>query len=169
MNFQIISYIIGWVIFLEGSFMILPLLTAIVYGERTGVIFAVCSVACLIGGYIMMRKKPKNSLFFAREGFVTVALSWIVLSIIGALPFYISGEIPNFIDAVFETVSGFTTTGASILSDVEALSKMPAVLAQLYSLDRRYGSACIHIDNPPSCRRTDNTPDACRKPRPFHR
>ena len=123
MNFQIISYIIGWVIFLEGSFMILPLLTAIVYGERTGVIFAVCSVACLIGGYIMMRKKPKNSLFFAREGFVTVALSWIVLSIIGALPFYISGEIPNFIDAVFETVSGFTTTGASILSDVEALSK----------------------------------------------
>ena len=63
MNFQIISYIIGWVIFLEGSFMILPLLTAIVYGERTGVIFAVCSVARLIGGYIMMRKKPKNSLF----------------------------------------------------------------------------------------------------------
>ncbi|MCI8342096.1 MAG: TrkH family potassium uptake protein [Firmicutes bacterium] len=122
MNFQIISYILGWVIFLEGSFMILPLITAIIYKERTGVIFAACSIICILFGYSLMRQKPKNSFFFAREGFVTVALCWIALSVIGAFPFYISGEIPSFVDAVFETVSGFTTTGASILTNVEAMS-----------------------------------------------
>ena len=73
-------------------------------------------------GMFASRKKPKNSLYFAKEGFVIVALSWIVMSIFGALPFVISGEIPNFTDALFETISGFTTTGASVLSDVEVLS-----------------------------------------------
>ena len=71
----------------------------------------------------MTSKKPSNKIFYTREGFVTVALCWIMMSILGALPFLISGEIKGVIDALFETVSGFTTTGASILSDVESMSR----------------------------------------------
>lgn len=78
---------------------------------------------CAIIGSVFSAVKPKNKAMYAKEGFVTVALSWIVMSLFGALPFFLSGAIPNFIDAFFETVSGFTTTGASILTDVEALSK----------------------------------------------
>ena len=123
MNYSIIKYILGWVIFIEGSVMILPFITSIFYNEVSGVAFLSVSFICILIGLLLIRKKPKNSLFFAREGFVTVALSWIVLSVIGALPFTISGEIPNYIDALFETISGFTTTGASIVSRVENLSK----------------------------------------------
>lgn len=123
MNYSIIKYILGWVIFIEGSVMILPFITSIFYNEVSGVAFLSVSFICILIGLLLIRKKPKNPLFFAREGFVTVALSWIVLSIIGALPFTISGEIPNYIDALFETISGFTTTGASIVSRVENLSK----------------------------------------------
>ncbi len=66
--------------------------------------------------------KPRNHVIYAKEGFATVALAWIIMSAIGALPFVISGEIPSYVDAWFETVSGFTTTGSSIVTDVEALS-----------------------------------------------
>ena len=78
---------------------------------------------------LCIRKKPKNRSFYAKEGFISVAFGWIVLSISGALPFIISGEIPNIFDALFETISGYTTTGATILSDVEALIKLYVILA----------------------------------------
>ncbi|MCD8119007.1 MAG: TrkH family potassium uptake protein [Lachnospiraceae bacterium] len=122
MNYSIILYILGWVLKLEGAFMLLPLGVSLIYREEGAYYFAVIGVVCALLGYLLSFKKVKNQNFYAREGFVVVALSWIVMSIMGCLPFYISGEIPKFTDALFETVSGFTTTGASILTDVEALS-----------------------------------------------
>ena len=81
------------------------------------------AVVCAVLGFLCTRKKPKVRMFFAREGFVLVSLGWLVLSFFGCLPFVLSGEIPHFIDALFEIVSGFTTTGSSILPEVEKLSK----------------------------------------------
>lgn len=122
MNMKSVSYILGWVLNIEAALMSLPLVTAIIYGERQGMAFAAVMAVCALIGFALTHKRPNNPSFYVREGFVTTALSWIVVSVFGALPFVISGEIPRFIDALFEMVSGFTTTGASILSDVEALS-----------------------------------------------
>ena len=122
MNYSIIRYILGWVLVLEAIFMLMPCLVAVVYQEKSGVAFLATAAVCAAVGLLMIKSKPKNKNYYAREGFVIVALSWIVMSLFGALPFILSGEIPSFVDALFEIVSGFTTTGASILSDVEALS-----------------------------------------------
>ena len=122
MNYSMISYILGWIFNFEAAFMILPGITAIIYREKNGLAFLITMLICLTIGIPLTRRKRKSKVFHAKEGAVTVALSWLVLSIAGALPFIISGSIPHPIDAIFETVSGFTTTGASILSDVEALS-----------------------------------------------
>ena len=122
MNMKSISYILGWILRLEGVFMALPLSTAILYGEQQGWAFALVLVLCLALGQLLTHRKPHNPSFYAREGFVTTALGWMVMSLFGCLPFMLTGEIPRFVDALFETVSGFTTTGASILSDVEAMS-----------------------------------------------
>ena len=122
MNMKSISYILGWIIRIEGVFMALPAATAWVYGEREGWTYVAVLALCLVLGQLLTHKKPRNPSFYAKEGFVTTALGWIVMSLFGCLPFLITGEIPSFVDALFETVSGFTTTGASILSDVEALS-----------------------------------------------
>lgn len=122
MNFSIIAYILGWVLRFQGFFMIFPLITSVIYQEHEGIWFFICIVGCVLAGTLMTRKRPKNNMFYAREGFVTVALSWVLLSLTGALPFTLSGEIPSYIDALFEIISGFTTTGSSILTDVEAMS-----------------------------------------------
>lgn len=122
MDYSIIRYIIGWVIFLEGIFMYLPLATALVYREDQGFVYFGVGTVCIFLGKWIISRKPANQTYFAREGFVIVALSWIVMSAIGSIPFILTQEIPNFVDAMFETTSGFTTTGASILKDVEALS-----------------------------------------------
>ncbi len=121
MNYSVILYIIGAILKLEAAFMSLPLLTAVIYQEKSGFAFLITMIVCFVLGFLLTFKKPKNHVFHAREGFVTVALSWIVLSIVGATPFVISGSIPDFVDALFEAVSGFTTTGSSILADVEIM------------------------------------------------
>lgn len=123
MNTGIIRYIIGTVLFIEGAVMLLPCMIAIIYDEPDGIyflIFGLCAMAA--GAATAFIKKNKKNTMYAREGFVSVALSWIIVSIVGALPFFASGAIPNFVDALFESMSGFTTTGASILNDIEALS-----------------------------------------------
>lgn len=102
--------------------MMLPCIVALIYRETEGKAYLVVAAICLCIGGLLAIKKPKNTVFYLKEGCVTTALSWIVLSAFGAVPFVITGEIPNYINALFETVSGFTTTGASILNDVEALS-----------------------------------------------
>lgn len=123
MNYQIIIFIIGWILKIEGTFMLLPILTGIIYKESSLWAFVINGVICMLLGVLMTWKKPKHQHFYIREGFVTVALCWIVLSLMGAIPFLLTGTIPNFIDALFETVSGFTTTGASILPEVESLPR----------------------------------------------
>ena len=122
MNMKSVSYILGWILNIEAVLMGLPLVTAIIYGEKQGFAFLIVMAVCAMIGYLLTHKRPNNPNFYAKEGFVTTALSWIVMSFFGCLPFYLSGEIPHFVDALFETVSGFTTTGASILSDVETMS-----------------------------------------------
>lgn len=121
MNYSIIFYIIGWILNIEAAFMVLPCLTALIYQEKSGFSFVITIVLCLAVGLPLVLRKPAKRIFYLREGFITTSLSWIVLSCMGALPFLLSGYISNPVDALFETVSGFTTTGASILSDVEAL------------------------------------------------
>lgn len=123
MNFPMIIYILGMVLKYEGMFMLLPCITALIYQENAGFAFFIVGLLSWTAGSFLTRKKPENQLYFAREGFTCVALSWIIMSMVGAVPFVINGDIPNFIDAFFEATSGFTTTGASILKDVEALSK----------------------------------------------
>lgn len=123
MNYRIIAYVIGWVLNLEGICMILPMITGLIYGEDAWVSFLLSGLISALIGTLLVTRKPEKTHFFTKEGCVSVALSWIALSLIGALPFMISGTIPRFVDALFETVSGFTTTGASIMADVEAAPK----------------------------------------------
>lgn len=126
MNYRLVSYIIGWVLRFEGIFLLLPMFVSIIYGEHQFQYYLLTAVLCYGLGMILTNKKVSKKLthakMYTREGFVSVALSWIVMSIFGAFPFVLTGEIPSYVDALFETISGFTTTGASILSDVEALS-----------------------------------------------
>ena len=124
MNFSMIIYVLGWVLKLEAGIMILPIICALIYQEFWAVqALAISAVLSLVIGTLATVKGPKRTDYYAREGFVICALSWIVMSLIGALPFYLTGTIPSYIDAVFEIVSGFTTTGASILAEVEHLGK----------------------------------------------
>ncbi len=123
MNYAMIAYVIGWILNCEGFLMLLPCLTAVIYQETAGFSFAAAMALCVLFGVPLTVRKPKNMVFYTKEGFVSVSLSWIVLSVMGSLPFLFSGSITNPVDALFETVSGFTTTGASILSDVEALPR----------------------------------------------
>ena len=123
MNSGIIIYLLGWIMNIEALFLMIPCLTAAVYGESIGFCYLAVAAACGLIGFLCVRKKPASKIFFAREGFVTVSLGWIILSLFGCMPFLLGGEITRFEDALFEIVSGFTTTGASILDKVEDLSK----------------------------------------------
>lgn len=117
-----ISYILGLLLLCEAGLLILPLAVALIYSEAIASFLITIGILCA-AGLILVHFKPKDKTIFAKDGLVIVALGWILLSLFGALPFYLSGEIPSYLDALFETVSGFTTTGASILHNVEALSK----------------------------------------------
>ena len=122
MNTKSIRYILGWILNIEALLMLVPVGTAVFYREEEGVAYALVMALCAAIGALMTYKKPKNPNFYAKEGFVCTALGWIVMSIFGCLPFMLTGEIPSFVDAMFEMVSGFTTTGASIVENVELLS-----------------------------------------------
>ena len=122
MNSSIIRFVLGYVLKVEAVLMLLPCIVDVLYQERTGFAYLLVAAIAMTIGTLMTIRRPKNHVFYLNEGCVATALSWIFLSFFGALPFWISGEIPSLIDALFETVSGFTTTGSSILSDVEALS-----------------------------------------------
>ena len=123
MNYRMIKYTLGWLLLFETGFFLVPLLTALIYTERAASSILISMGITASVAVLFLLGKPENRKLYARDGFVIVALSWIFLSAFGALPLFISGSIPNYIDALFETVSGFSTTGASILSDVESLPK----------------------------------------------
>ena len=126
MNKNLVRYVLGWVLVIIGAMLILPIIVAFIYGERDYIYFSIVSFACVIIGLISSKFKPKDTVMHVREGYISCALTWIILSVIGCLPFYISGQIPDFTNALFETVSGFTTTGATILGadrQIDDLSK----------------------------------------------
>ena len=123
MNYRMVAFVLGRIFAIEAVLMLFPLICAMLYGEWYLLpAFLLPAALLAVLGFITSRKTPKNTTIFARDGLAIVALVWVLMSAFGALPFVISGEIPSFIDAFFETVSGFTTTGSTILTDVEALS-----------------------------------------------
>ncbi len=122
MNYRVVLYILGTILKLEGLMLGLPCLVALIYRERAGLAFLVGALICISIGFLLTASKPKNSQVFAREGFVVVGLTWLLISLFGAIPFTLCRDIPNYLDAVFEMVSGFTTTGSSILAEVESLN-----------------------------------------------
>ena len=122
MNLPIIRFVLGSILKIQAFFFLLPIITALVYKEETLPVYLMVAVGSFVIGVLATLKKPKESVFYLKDGCIATSLSWLLMSFVGALPFYLTGEIPSFIDAFFETVSGFTTTGSSILSDIEALS-----------------------------------------------
>ncbi|MBE6578033.1 MAG: TrkH family potassium uptake protein [Ruminococcaceae bacterium] len=123
MNLRMIKYTLGWLLMFEAGFFLVPIITAAAYREREIIHFALAMAICAAVAALMLIGKPKTRTMYAREGFIIVALSWILLSIFGSLPFMFTGVTTSFVDALFETVSGFTTTGASILPAVEDLPR----------------------------------------------
>lgn len=123
MNLAMVFYLLGWLLLCEGALLLLPMLVALLYLETAAQAFLLTAALCAGLGLLLVRRKPQNRVFFLREGFVVTALGWIVISILGALPFLLTGSITDPIAALFETVSGFTTTGASILANVEILPR----------------------------------------------
>ena len=123
MNYKMVCFITGRILMIEAALMVLPFAVCLIYGDAAWSAFAITILITLAVGAVLHLGKPKDTTMYAKEGFVIVALAWIALSVFGALPFWISGAVPDYIDCFFETVSGFTTTGASILRDVEAMEK----------------------------------------------
>lgn len=123
MNKRMVAFFLGYVLRIEAALLVLPIIVSLIYKEKETLLLTVIAICTFAVGFLMSAKNPKNTTFYTREGFIAVALSWIVLSVIGALPFYLTGSIPSYTDALFETISGFTTTGASILTEVESISK----------------------------------------------
>ena len=117
-----IGYVIGRILVTEAALLALPAVTALTYGESLRP-FLLTALLLVAVGLVMGRKKPARTALYARDGFAVVALAWLLMSAFGALPFVLSGDIPFYVDAFFETVSGFTTTGASILTEIEPLHR----------------------------------------------
>ena len=123
MNLSIIRYILGTVLCFEGLFLLLPVLVSAFYQEGEGIIYLAVAAAAFLAGFAIRMKKPRSRVFFAKEGFAAVTFSWVLMSFVGALPMFLCGDYASYIDALFDTVSGFTTTGASVLSTIEPLAK----------------------------------------------
>ncbi len=128
MNYRIVIRTMGFILLFEALFFLVPAITAVVYWEKEFFDILLSMILCVLFGGMCVMIKVKKSAIYAREGFVIVALAWVVMSLFGALPFTFSGAIPSYLDALFETVSGFSTTGASIIPTGEALEAMPRCL-----------------------------------------
>ena len=120
MSYRMIRFVLGRILLVEAALLVLPMLVALLYGEPA-MDFALPMMMLLVCGWLCGLRQPENASLYARDGLAIVALAWISMSVFGALPFFFSGYMPNFVDCFFETVSGFTTTGASILPNVEVL------------------------------------------------
>jgi len=122
MNYGVVFYILGWILKAESIFLLFPFIVGLIYGEGAAWSYLLTAGICLVAGVLLSLRKPKKGGLFLKEGFFVVGLGWTFMSVFGALPFVFSNDIPHFMDALFETASGLSTTGASILSDIEALS-----------------------------------------------
>ena len=144
MNFQIIKRTLGWILLFEAIFLLVPTITAICYGEKEVYDFLLCIAVCgAIGGCCFIGK-VKNQSIYAKEGYIITAMSWIILSLFGALPFWFSGVIPSYVDALFEIVSGFTTTGATILTG-EQLDALPKCMLMWRSFSHWIGGMGVLV------------------------
>ncbi len=124
MNYKMIFSTLGKLLISLAAFLVLPAVVAVIYSEKClWSILVTAGIALVLGAALCFIFKTKNHVIYAREGIAIVALSWLIFSVVGSLPFYLSREIPSYVDAFFETVSGFTTTGASILGDIESMSR----------------------------------------------
>lgn len=123
MNYKMMNYLMGKMLGVEGILLLLPGLVSVWYREEEWHSFFIVSAVLLVLSLLMSRRRPANTAIYAKEGFVIVALAWILWSLFGALPFYLSGSIPSYVDAYFETVSGFTTTGSTVLINIEGLPR----------------------------------------------
>ncbi len=121
MNLGIIIYILGYILMIEAGLMLIPAVFGLVMHEQAALWFLLVAAAAFVAGALIRRRKPRDNVFYLKEGCITTAAAWLVLSFVGCLPFRLSGAIPSFTDALFETISGFTTTGASIIPRVEDL------------------------------------------------
>ncbi len=126
MNVSIILYILGTVLCVEGVFLLAPVIVAAVCMEKAGFYYLATAAVCMAAGLVLRLRHIKSKVFYSREGFLAVTFSWIILSMAGAAPMRLTGEYASYIDALFDTISGFTTTGASVLSSVEELSRATA-------------------------------------------
>ena len=124
MNYKLLGKILGKIMIMESILMIAPLLVSFIYKEgfRHNIAFAIPLVALLGLGLLLQLPKPQRTSLYQKEGFALVALVWIIMTLFGAVPFVICGDVPNYIDACFEIMSGFTTTGASIITDITVIS-----------------------------------------------
>ena len=146
MNKKMIVYILGKMMGVEGLLLLIPALVSLIYHEKSVISFLIVAAILLVIYMVFGRKLPASKQIYGKEGFVIVGLAWILWSAFGALPFVISGSIPYYIDALFETISGFTTTGSTILAD-RGSANGNFLLAKLYTLDRWYGGTCICYDD----------------------
>ena len=121
MNTKIVRYILCRMLGVEAALLLVPVLVAVIYQEKCGIVFLIPIVILCLLFWVVGRKRPEHGQIYGKEGMVIVALAWILWSLFGAMPFTLSGYIPSYVDAFFETVSGFTTTGSSIIPDVEVL------------------------------------------------
>ena len=146
MNFSVIKRTLGWLLLFEAIFFLVPILTALCYGEIAELnAFLLSTLICVVLGCICLIGTVKKAELYAKEGMVIVALSWIILSLFGALPFWISGSIPSYIDALFETVSGFTTTGASIMPTGESVEALPKCMLMWRSFTHWVGGMGVVV------------------------
>ena len=145
MNYSVIKRTIGSLLIFEAVFFALPLVTAAIYLEEAFFSFLISIALCLGVGGLCMLGTPKTEAIYTKEGFVIVALSWVVLSLFGALPFYFSGALPSYVDALFETVSGFTTTGATIFPDGMAVENLPKSLLMWRSFTHWIGGMGVLV------------------------
>ena len=119
MNRRVVLNTTGYILIAEAALMLFPALISLIYSDGCFFAFIASAIICAVAGFLLLSIKLESKVIYAREGFAIVAISWILMSIFGSLPYIFSGEIPNFVDAFFETVSGFSTTGATILADIE--------------------------------------------------
>ena len=147
MNFSIIKRILGWILLFEGIFFLVPLTTAAVYWEKEFFAFLTCIFLCGIVGGACLLGKPKNTNIYAKEGCIIVALCWIVMSLVGALPLFFSGEevYANYVDALFEIVSGFTTTGATIVPTGAQVAALPKSILMWRSFSHWVGGMGVLV------------------------
>lgn len=126
MNYSMILYILSSVLTFEGFFLLLPCAVGFFYGEKEALCYLWVAAASILLGLLGRLRKPKSKVFYSKEGLVTVSLSWVLLSVVGAVPFFLIGDFPKYEDALFEVISGLTTTGASVLTDVEVIARCTA-------------------------------------------